>query len=225
MTTLQAAIFDMDGLLVDTEQLAAEAMDAFLARYGLKRRQEIHERMLGRRIIEAMEMIQLGYKLDDPIEELAIVYAEMRREALVGKVKAMPGAREAVAYAREIGLRVGLASSGIRDHVELSLREAGLDGMFTIEVTGDDVNRGKPAPDLFLLAAERLGVEQGRCAVFEDAPAGVEAAVAAGMRAVCVPNEKSRELAFPVRPEIVLPSLHEAIGWLERNTLTETAAK
>ena len=223
MATLEAAIFDMDGLLVDTEQLAAGAMDAFLARYGLERRQEIHEQMLGRRILEAMEIIQLGYKLEDPIEELAVVYAEMRRQAIVGKVKAMPGAREAVAYAREIGLRIAVASSGMRDHVDLSLGEAGLDGMFDVVVTGDDVNRGKPEPDLFLLAAERLGVEPGRCAVFEDAPAGVQAAVAAGMRAVAVPNENSRELEFPVRPEIVLSSLHDAIGWLERNTLTVDA--
>ena len=224
MVTLQAAIFDMDGLLVDTEQLAAQAMDAFLVRHGLERRQEIHEQMLGRRILEAMEIIRLGYKLDDPIEEMALVYAEMRREALVGKVKAMPGAREAVAYAREIGLRVAVASSGVRDHVDLSLGEAGLDGMFDAVVTGDDVDRGKPEPDLFLLAAERLGVEPERCAVFEDAPAGVQAAVAAGMRAVAVPNEHSRELAFPARPEIVLSSLHDAIGWLDRNTLTEDAA-
>lgn len=215
MAGIDAVIFDMDGLLVDTEQLAAEAMDAFLLRYGLDRRQAIHDQMLGRRIVEAIELVRLGYALDDPLEELTLIYSEMRRQALVGKVHPMPGALEIVAFLRRAGLPIGLASSGIRDHVDLSLHEAGLAGMFDVEVTGDEVDRGKPAPDLFLRAAEGLGVRPAGCVVFEDAPAGIEAAVAAGMRGICVPNDHSRDKPFPAPPELRLASLHEGIAWLQ----------
>jgi beta-phosphoglucomutase-like phosphatase (HAD superfamily) len=105
----------------------------------------------------------------------------------------------------------------LRDQVTLSLNEAGLRGMFEVEVTGDDVTRGKPAPDLFLKAAEGLGVDPADCVVFEDAPAGIAAAVNAGMRAVAVPNSHSRAMSFPVEPEAVLDSLRDAIPWLEQH--------
>ena len=213
---IRALIFDMDGLLVDTEQLAADAMDAFLLRYGLDRRQDIHDQMLGRRLVDAIEIVRLGYALEDPIEDLTLIYAEMRRQALVGRVHPMPGALEIVTFVRGAGLPVGLASSGIRDHVDLSLHEAGLAGLFAVEVTGDEVERGKPAPDLFLLAAEGLGVRPAGCVVFEDAPAGIEAAAGAGMRGICVPNDHGRDRPFPVGPEVRLASLHEGIHWLRR---------
>ena len=73
---------------------------------------------------------------------------------------------------------------------------------------------GKPAPDVYLLAAERLGVVPARCVVFEDAPPGVAAAVAAGMRVVAVPNANTRDAAFAISPEVVLPDLHAVIPWL-----------
>ena len=92
--------------------------------------------------------------------------------------------------------------------------EAGLHGMFEVEVTGDDVAHGKPAPDLFLKAAAVLGVDPARCVVFEDAPAGIAAAVNAGMYAIAVPNDYSAGMGFPVAPDLVLKSLHDAIPWL-----------
>ena len=204
----------MDGLLVDTEQLAYQAMDSFLAKHTLERRQDIHDQMLGRRIPEAMAIVKEGYGLPTPVDDLIADYTVMRRDVLVGNVRPMPGAKEVVAYGHAADLRIGLASSGLRDQVTLSLTEAGLHGLFDVEVTGDDVIRGKPAPDLFLKAAEGLGVDPAACVVFEDAPAGVVAAVNAGMRAVAVPNEHSARMTFSVRPEAVLESLRAAIPWL-----------
>ena len=214
---IKALIFDMDGLLVDTESLAYGAMDAFLAKHAVERRQDIHDQMLGRRVPEAMAIVKAGYGLPHPIDDLIADYTIMRRDALVGNVKAMPGAVEAVRFGHDAGLKVGLASSGLRDQVTLSLTEAGLRGMFEVEVTGDDVTRGKPAPDLFLKAAQGLGVDPANCVVFEDAPAGIAAAVNAGMRAVAVPNSHSKQMTFPVQPDAVLDSLRDAIPWLERH--------
>ncbi len=213
---IKALIFDMDGLLVDTEHLAYAAMESFLAKHTVERRQEIHDQMLGRRLPEAIAIVKEGYQLSDPLDELIADYTIMRRDALIGNVRALPGAREAVDFGLASGLKVGLASSGLRDQVMLSLNEAGLNGLFEVEVTGDDVTRGKPAPDLFLKAAEGLGIEPQFCVVFEDAPAGVAAAVNAGMRAVAVPNDHSRAMPFAIAPEVVLDSLHDAISWLKQ---------
>ena len=115
----------------------------------------------------------------------------------------MPGAKELIAFAREVGLALALATSGVRRYADAVLAETGLAGSFAVEVTGEDVVRDKPAPDVFALAASRLGIEPAACVVFEDAPNGIAAAVAAGMRAVAVPNIYTRELAFPAAPEVV----------------------
>jgi len=212
---IEALIFDMDGLLVDSEHLAYAAMDAFLAKHGQQRKQEIHDQMLGRRLPEAVAIIKEGYALPHPLDDLVADYALMRRDALIGNVRAMPGAREVVQFGIDAGLRIGLASSGLRDQVLLSLAEAGLAGLFEVEITGDDVSHGKPAPDLFLKAGKALDIDPAQTVVFEDAPAGVAAAVNAGMRAVAVPNDHSRSMPFPIEPETTLASLHDAIPWLQ----------
>jgi len=212
---IQALIFDMDGLLVDSEHLAEAAMSAFLTRYGHEQRAEVAAQLLGRRLPEAIIIVREAYQMDLPVGELIAIYGEMRLSALRGKVRPMPGAAEIIAFGRAAKLRLGLATSGQRNHADLSLGETGLAGFFDGEATGDDVERGKPAPDLFLLAASRIGVNPAACVVFEDAPLGVAAGVAAGMRTVAVPNDKSRTMPFPISPEVTVPDLTAGIVWLQ----------
>ncbi len=126
----------------------------------------------------------------------------------------MPGAREIIARARLAGLPIALATSGMRIHVDVSLGETGLAGLFDSETTGDEVTRGKPAPDLFLLAADRLGIDPADAVVLEDSPLGIEAAVAAGMRAIAVLGHPGREVVFPAAPEVVVDDLGQAADWL-----------
>jgi HAD superfamily hydrolase (TIGR01509 family) len=213
---LRALIFDMDGLLVDTEPLAAKAMDDFLARYQLERRPWVHARLLGRRLPEAVAIVREGYEMSEPLDQLTDVYAGMRMDALRGAVKALPGAHEIIAWGRARNLKLALASSGMRVHVDLSLLEVGLNGAFDAEITGDDVMHGKPAPDLFVGAAAKLGVAPADCVVFEDAPAGVTAGKAAGMRVIAVPHEGTPRANFEPAPDEFAPDLHGAIVILER---------
>jgi HAD superfamily hydrolase (TIGR01509 family) len=210
---IRALIFDMDGLLVDSEPLAAKAMDTFLANYGLERREDVHRQLLGRRLPEAIAIVRDSYAMEHPLQTLIDEYGEMRVAALRGAVRPMPGARETIAFGRSAGLKIGLATSGMRAHAAISLDETGLTGLYDAEVTGDEVERGKPAPDLFLLAAERLGVIPQECIVFEDAPNGVIAARAAGMRVAAVPAT-GHQVNFPEEPDVILRSLLDAPRWL-----------
>jgi HAD superfamily hydrolase (TIGR01509 family) len=211
----RALIFDMDGLLVDSEGLAAAAMDRLLDEYQLGRKPEVHARLLGRRLIEALAIVRDGYGMEENVEVLIARYSDLRIEALRGSVKPMPGAAEIIARARLAGLPIALATSGMRIHADISLGETGLAGSFSSETTGDEVTRGKPAPDLFLMAAERLGIDPADAVVLEDSPLGVEAAKAAGMRVIAVLGHPGREVVFPIAPDVVVQNLNQAAAWLE----------
>jgi len=212
---IAALVLDMDGLLVDSETASAEAMRLFLDGHGHQMVPSTFEDALGRRLPEAMEVVAAAYGLPGPLDELVVAFDAMRLAALRGNVVAMAGAAELLDWAAANGMPRALATSSSRGQAEVALTEAALMGRFDIEVTGDEVKFGKPAPDLFLLAAERLGVPPQSCVVFEDAPAGLEAAARAGMRRVWVPNEHTRHLTAPVEIDARLESLLDAISWLE----------
>jgi HAD superfamily hydrolase (TIGR01509 family) len=211
---IAALIFDMDGLLVDSETASAGALALFLAEYERVLDPGTLERTLGRRLPEAIAAVAELHQLPGPVAELIARYDAMRLQALRGAVTAMLGAGELLRWARDHGLKVALATSSFRRHADVALAEAGLTGLFDAEVTGEEVEAGKPAPDLFLLAAARLGVAPAACIVFEDAPAGLEAAARAGMRRVWVPNAHTRHLVPPVPVQKTLASLHDAVPWL-----------
>lgn len=212
---LGAVIFDLDGLLVDSEPLAAKAMEGFLAGFGVAVDPAIQAQMLGRRLPDAINIARQQYGLPGTLQELADGYSNARMAALRGSVQPMPGAAEILAWVRRSGLPVALATSGMRSHADLSLSETGLGGCFDVEVTGDQVEHGKPAPDLFLLAAERLGVEPRESVVLEDSPLGVEAAIAAGMRVIAVQNGRATMPHFKVDPTISVSTLSDAQNWLK----------
>lgn len=212
---IAALVLDMDGLLVDSETVSGEALRHFLLGHGREMVPSTLEGALGRRLPEAIAIVAAAYDLEGPLDELVVAYDSMRLEALRGNVVSMPGAVALLDWAAAKGLPRALATSSSRRQAEVSLAEAGLLGRFEVEVTGDEVQCGKPEPDLFLLAAERLGVPAESCVVFEDAPAGLEAAARAGMRRVWVPNIHTRHLTSPVALDATLGSLTEAIGWLE----------
>jgi HAD superfamily hydrolase (TIGR01509 family) len=210
----------MDGLLVDSETVSGEALRLFLDGHGHEMLPSTLEDALGRRLPEAMAMVAAAYGLPGPLDELVVAFDAMRLKALRGNVVAMPGAVELLDWAGVKGLPRALATSSSRGQAEVALTEAALVGRFEVEVTGDEVQFGKPAPDLFLLAAERLGVSPQSCVVFEDAPAGLEAAARAGMRRVWVPNSHTRHLAAPVEVDARLDSLADAIGWLDAQVVS-----
>ena len=183
----RAVIFDIDGTIVDNMHLHAEAFAVFAERHGLPPLTPADRAGLdGRRNSEIFPVL---FKRDVPRDEWQVYEHEkesLYRELSRGRLTPMKGLHDFIARLKADDVKVALATSAPALNVAHTLTELGLTGDFPIIVRGDEVPRGKPAPDVFLEAARRLNVAPADCLVFEDAPMGVAAAQAAGMPVVAV---------------------------------------
>jgi HAD superfamily hydrolase (TIGR01509 family) len=127
------------------------------------------------------------------VQRLADRKEKLYREGIRGKVVAMPGVTELIHGLKAAGFHLAIGSSTPRANVDLVLSELGIQDLFQVIVAGEDVTKGKPDPQVFLLAAERLGIPPERCLVVEDAVAGVRAALDGGMKALAVTTNHSRQ--------------------------------
>ncbi len=182
-----AAIFDIDGTLVDNMALHAEAFAVFAQRHSLPPlTPEDRARLDGRRNSEIFPVL---FNRDVPRDEWQAYEAEkegLYREISRGRLAPMTGLLRLLARLTADGIPIALATSAPEPNVAHTLHEIGLAGRFAVIVRGDQVARGKPAPDVFIEAGRRLEVPAGRCLVFEDAPMGIVAAHAAGMPVVAL---------------------------------------
>ena len=187
---ISCLIYDMDGLLLDTENIYTEVTQQIVGEYGKVYDWSIKGKIIGRRAIQAAEIIVES--LDLPITPQD--YLDSRKNVLLEKFKdtaALPGAKEMTTHFFEWEIPQALATSSSSPMFEAKFeKHKKWFSQFTQIVKGDDpeLKEGKPAPDIFLLAAKRLGVDPAECLVFEDAPTGTEAALAAGMSVVVVPD-------------------------------------
>jgi HAD superfamily hydrolase (TIGR01509 family) len=214
---IQAILFDLDGLMFDSEPHSLASWEAVLAERGVKLDQLTIESILGLRIDATARTLIDKYHLPDSVQGLADAKTEYQIAHLDGNVPPMPGLLELLDEIDWRGLPKAIASSGIRRYVEAVLRVNGLLDRFSVIITGDQVARGKPAPDVFLAAARALNVEPSYCLVLEDAPAGVQAAKAAGMTCIAVPDHGVAQLDLSQADKIVT-SLHEVKTLLTSNT-------
>lgn len=178
-----AVIFDLDGTLVDSEPLSEDAWRRLLAGFGYEVTEEDILSTHGRAYSDIHRYFAERAALPAPAP-LWELYAAILFSSMDERLSTF---RDAIATARalkESGVMLGLASSSPRERVDYTLTRAGLHHLFEVTVAGDEIRRGKPAPDLFLEVARRLGVEPTRCIAIEDSQPGVDAAVAAGMRVV-----------------------------------------
>ena len=180
----------MDGLLLDTEGIYTEVTQQIVGEYGKVFDWSVKEKIIGRRSIQAAEIIVEC--LDLPISPQD--YLDSRKDVLLEKFKdteALPGAKEMTTHFFKLGIPQAIATSSSSPMFEAKFeKHKKWFSQFTQIVRGDDpeLKEGKPAPDIFLLAAKRLGVDPAECLVFEDAPTGTEAALAAGMSVIVVPD-------------------------------------
>jgi len=185
---IRAVIFDMDGVIVDSEPYSMQALLEILQEYGIQPTVEDLQRSFGRRVRDdfARYFQQYGATADVG-EAIARKHARYYRLA-AGHLRAFPGVMLLIARLRRCGYRLGLASSGDHTKIAFGLNALGLDGVFDLVVSGDDVTQGKPDPEIYRTVARRLAVHPAECVVIEDAPAGVQAAKSAGMHCIAITN-------------------------------------
>ncbi|MFF4713548.1 HAD family hydrolase [Streptomyces eurythermus] len=176
-------IFDNDGVLVDSEPISNRLLAGYLTELGHPTSYEDSIRdYMGSAMHRVHDLVleRTGRRLPEDFDEVfhARVFAAFERE-----LRPVPGVTDVLEKLAADGVPYCVASSGSHERIRVGHRTTGLDRWFTDEriFSSEDVGRGKPAPDLFLYAAERMGVAPGRCVVVEDSPLGVQAAVAAGM--------------------------------------------
>jgi HAD superfamily hydrolase (TIGR01509 family) len=194
--TLQAVIFDMDGVLVDSEPFGFEAMRRVMARHGLPYGEEENAEFLGRTTLDSCRILRARHRLPESEETLADWYVEAMLEQIARGPIPMAGVPEVLRGVRGAGYRLALASSAEVRLIDANLAALAIRPLFEAVVSGTQVARGKPAPDVFLAAAERLGVPAAACLVVEDSRNGLLAAKAAGMRCAVVPCAQTLHQEF-----------------------------
>jgi HAD superfamily hydrolase (TIGR01509 family) len=206
---IEAVVFDLDGVLLDSEQVWDEVREELARERGGRWHDRAQADMMGMSSVEWSRYMHDVLGLAEPPEE---INAEVVRRMLERYEKELPlidGAVEAVERLAE-RWPLGLASSSNRPIIERALEVSGLAPYFRATVSSEEVRRGKPAPDVYLEAARRLGVAPEVCAAIEDSGNGIRSGAAAGMRAIAIPNR-----LFPPPPDalalatVVLGSLHE----------------
>jgi HAD superfamily hydrolase (TIGR01509 family) len=184
---IEAVVFDMDGVLVDTEHLWDEVREALTEEWGGRYTPEAQEAMMGMSSPEWSRYLHEVVGLREPPE---VIKDEVVRRMLARyetDLPVVPGAVEAVRRLAD-GYRLAVASSSNRELIDTVLRRLELSSVFEVTVSSEEVARGKPAPDVYLEAARRLGVSPSACVAIEDSANGIRAAHAAGMRVIAYPN-------------------------------------
>jgi HAD superfamily hydrolase (TIGR01509 family) len=217
MTRIAAVIFDMDGVLVDSEPLHLRATQAALGTRGPSYTERDNQSFFGATDADLLRLLRILFNLPDTTAALV----EAKTAHLITMIRTegrlRPGVPVVPLTLREAGLPLALATASRRPVIQAVLERVGLDRAFGAVVSGDEVARGKPAPDGFLMAARRLAVEPERCLVVEDSRNGVLAAKAAGMLVAAVPCPATNHEDFSAA-DFVLPSLEALLTVLGQGT-------
>lgn len=206
---IEAVIFDLDGILVQTEEVWDEVREALARERGARYDDEAQRAMMGMSSLEWSRFMHDELGIPESPEEISAEVVRRMAARYRERLPVIEGAREAVERMAE-RWPLGLASSSNRPLIDAVLELSGLGERFQATVSSEEVARGKPAPDVYVEAARRLGVEPERCAAIEDSHSGIRSAKAAAMLVVAVPNP-----SFPpgdealAEADLVLRSLAE----------------
>ena len=218
---VKAVIFDMDGLMFDTERVAGEGMSEALRRQGFEANEALLRDLLGINTEDTLRVLSAhtGGWLD-AARALADTDAYIEAYIMTRGTPVKPGLAALLDALDAHRLPRAIASSSPMGRILRNVELAGFAGRFDVVISGDDVARGKPEPDIFLAAAKALGVAPEHCMTLEDSPNGIEAAKRAGMMAVMVPDLHAPDERDCAGLFALIPTLFEAISLLDGEGLT-----
>ncbi|MDY5987803.1 HAD family hydrolase [Sporofaciens sp. SGI.106] len=195
LKNIEAIIFDLDGSLVDSMWIWPEVDEEYFVKYGLTKPEGFYEEMEGKSYTEVAQLyLDTFPQLPCTIDEIKQEWNDMTYEKYCTEVPLKPGAREMIETLYAQGVRFGIASSNSIDLVKAVIRALGVEQYFDSIHTSCEVRTGKPAPDVYLLAARDLQIVPEHCLVFEDVPMGILAGKNAGMRVCAVDDRFSKNL-------------------------------
>ena len=185
----KAFVFDMDGLIFDSERIVQRSWNISGQKLGLGNVGEHIYYTLGLNRASRKKYYEENIRKDFPFDEFSVLTRKTFFEIVESEGLPMkPGVKEILSYGKEMGMQLALATSSSRDYAMKCLRDAGIDTYFDGIVCGDMVSHSKPDPEIYLRACELVNVEPEDAIAFEDAPAGIEAAYRAGMKVIMVPD-------------------------------------
>jgi HAD superfamily hydrolase (TIGR01509 family) len=214
-----AVIFDLDGVLADSEPWWNEIDAKLLAEHGISYHGEYHRNVLGVSYQIAVEFYKNAFGLAAPAEELMRRRGEIATEFFANRVGLFPSAKAILEELCRMNLRLAVATSSVSASARPFLERHEITSLFEVIVTGDEIERGKPQPDIYLHAAEKLGVAADACLVIEDALSGVAAAKAAKMRVAAIPDTRfvdarpyAKEANYVLGKLSEVPALVRSVG-------------
>lgn len=186
----EAVIFDLDGVLADSEPWWNQIDAKLLAEHGVNYRGEYHQNVLGVSYRVAVEFYKNAFNLSASVEELMRRRGEIATDFFAKRVGLFPSAKTTLQQLSDMKLQLAVATSSVSASARPFIERTGIRNFFRVIVTGDEVQRGKPDPDIYLRTAKRLAISPEACLVIEDALAGVAAAKAANMRVAAIPDAR-----------------------------------
>ena len=212
----KAVIFDLDGLLIDSEIISYNMYADLLRKYQFRFSLERYARQYsGKNEVTNMQNLVFTYHLPITVEQGLAYVDALEKEYFAKGVPLKPGARELLRFLKRSKVKILLASSSTRERALFVLAQNGIESYFDAMVFGPEIEHGKPAPDIFIKAREKSGEASGDCLILEDSEAGIRAAYAAGIDVICIPDMKRPDGAFLSAAAAVLPSLLDVPAWLE----------
>jgi 16S rRNA pseudouridine516 synthase len=212
-----AVIFDLDGVLADSEPWWNQIDAKLLAEHGVSYRGEYHRNVLGVSYRLAVEFYKNAFHISASVEELMRRRGEIATDFFANRVGLFPSAKTTAERLREMKLHLAVATSSVSASARPFLDRTGIRSLFSVVVTGDEVQQGKPHPDIYLRTAKKLGISPEACLVVEDALAGIAAGKAANMRVAAIPDTRfvdPRE--YEKEANYVLGSLSEIPALIRR---------
>ena len=207
---LSAIILDLDGVLADSEPSWSKIDVELLAEYGVTYRGEYHQNVLGVSYRLAVEFYKKAFGLSVPTDEMMSRRGEIATEFFANRVGLFPNVKEVLEELRQMKLHLAVATSSVSVSARPFLDRHELTKFFEVIVTGEEVEHGKPAPDIYLCAAQKLGIPADACLVVEDALPGVAAARAASMPVAAIPDRRFVDPhEYEKEADYVLGSLNE----------------